>query len=169
LLVLTPVIVQTHVASNCSVGETRHCFARSIVGPWLKLTEVASVLEVRLEADRKSLAKAIFEASSPQRSPGGASVAERLLHSLRHTYGTRLGEGRADAFTIMKLMDHSSVTVSQRYVHPSPETLEGAVDRLQALNLKKDREALQEGTKLQLPATIAATPAEPASVSPVGP
>jgi hypothetical protein len=92
-----------------------------------------------------------------------------VIHSLRYTYGTRLGEGRADAFTIMKLMDHSSVTVSQRYVHPSPETLEGAVDRLQALNLKKDREALQEGTKLQLPATIAATPAEPASVSPVGP
>jgi hypothetical protein len=69
----------------------------------------------------------------------------------------------------VKLMGHSSVTASQRYVHPSPETLEGAVERLQALNLKKDREALPEGTKLQLHATIPATSAAGASVSPVGP
>jgi integrase len=91
-----------------------------------------------------------------------------VVHSLRHTYGTRLGEGRADAFMIMKLMGHSSVTVSQRYVHPSPETLEGAVERLQALNVGS-RERLPEGPKLQLPATIIATSAEAASVSPVGP
>src|SRR5580658_1184529 len=47
-----------------------------------------------------------------------------VLHSLRHTFGTRLGESGADAFTIMRLMGHSTVTVSQRYVHPSPESLE---------------------------------------------
>jgi integrase len=62
--------------------------------------------------------------------------SEFVLHSLRHTYGTRLGEGGADAFTIMRLMGHSSVTVSQRYVHPTPEALERAVERLQVLNEK---------------------------------
>jgi integrase len=40
--------------------------------------------------------------------------ADFVLHSLRHTFGTRLGESRADAFTIMRLMGHSTVTVSQR-------------------------------------------------------
>jgi hypothetical protein len=34
----------------------------------------------------------------------------------------------------MRLMGHSSVTVSQKYVHPSPETMERAVQRLQAMN-----------------------------------
>ena len=48
-----------------------------------------------------------------------------VLHSLRHSFGTRLGESGADAFTIMRLMGHSTVTVSQRYVHPSPEALDG--------------------------------------------
>lgn len=47
-----------------------------------------------------------------------------VLHSLRHTFGTRLGESGADAFSIMKLMGHSSITISQRYVHPSPEAIE---------------------------------------------
>lgn len=45
-----------------------------------------------------------------------------------------LGETGADAFTIMKLMGHSTVTVSQRYVHPSPEAMESAVTRMEAYN-----------------------------------
>jgi integrase len=59
-----------------------------------------------------------------------------VLHSMRHTCLTRLGEAGADAFTIMKLAGHSSVTVSQRYVHPTPEAVERAFDRLEALNQK---------------------------------
>jgi site-specific recombinase XerD len=62
-----------------------------------------------------------------------------VLHSLRHTFGTRLGEAGADAFTIMRLMGHSTVTVSQRYVHPSPEAVELAYERLTALNMQKVR------------------------------
>ena len=42
---------------------------------------------------------------------------EFVLHSLRHTFGTRLGESGCDAFTIMRLMGHSTITVSQRYMH----------------------------------------------------
>jgi len=50
---------------------------------------------------------------------------------------TRLGEAGNDAFTIMRIAGHSSVTVSQRYVHPTPESLEKAFDRLEALNAAK--------------------------------
>ena len=34
----------------------------------------------------------------------------------------------------MRLMGHWSVTVSQRYVHPTPEALERTVERLETLN-----------------------------------
>ncbi|MGA2716785.1 MAG: tyrosine-type recombinase/integrase [Bryobacteraceae bacterium] len=60
-----------------------------------------------------------------------------VLHSLRHSFGTRLGESGADAFTIMKLMGHSTVTVSQRYVHPSPEAVELAYERMTTLSLQR--------------------------------
>jgi integrase len=60
--------------------------------------------------------------------------ADCVPHSFRHTYGTRLGETGADAFTIMRLMGHSTVTVSQRYVHPTPEAMENAVSRMEAYN-----------------------------------
>lgn len=57
-----------------------------------------------------------------------------VIHSLRHTMLTRLGEAGTDAFTIMRIAGHSTVTVSQRYVHPSPEALENAFEKLERLN-----------------------------------
>jgi len=87
-----------------------------------------------------------------------------VLHSLRHTMLTRLGEAGVDAFTIMRIAGHSSVTVSQRYVHPTPETMERAFQRLEALNEKAARK-LPEGQKRQVPATIPATLPVPPSVS----
>jgi hypothetical protein len=40
----------------------------------------------------------------------------------------------ADAFTIRKLAGHSSITISQRYVHPTPAAVERPFDRLEAVN-----------------------------------
>ena len=52
------------------------------------------------------------------------------LHSLRHTFLTRLGEAGVDAFTIKRIAGHSSITVSQRYIHPSDEAMERAFEKL---------------------------------------
>jgi hypothetical protein len=55
---------------------------------------------------------------------------------------TRLGEAGTDAFTIMKIAEHSSVTVSQRYVHPSPDSLEQAFERspkVEILEMRSNR------------------------------
>jgi len=71
-----------------------------------------------------------------------------VLHSLRHTMLTRLGESGAEAFTIMKIAGHSSVTVSQRYVHPTPEGMERAFERLEDLNATKFAETGTEGARV---------------------
>jgi len=85
---------------------------------------------------------------------------EFVVHSLRHTMLTRLGKAGADAFTIMKIAGHSSVTVSQRYVHPTPEGMERAFERLQELNASKLDEAKREAAAVGgqgpgLPAKVA--------------
>ncbi len=79
-----------------------------------------------------------------------------VLHSLRHTILTRLGEGGVDISMIMKIAGHSSLTVSQRYLHPTPEAMERAFQRLEALN-EKAVGKLAEGQKRRLPATVSAT------------
>ena len=73
-----------------------------------------------------------------------------VIHSLRHTILTRLGEAAADAFTIKRIAGHSTVTVSQRYVHTTPGGLERAFERLENLNAAKfelaEAEAKAEAT-----------------------
>jgi hypothetical protein len=68
---------------------------------------------------------------------------------------TRLGEAGVDAFTIMRVAGHSSVTVSQRYVHPSPDSLERAFERL-ALNGTMASKAAN-GKIVHAPTTILTT------------
>jgi integrase len=75
-----------------------------------------------------------------------------VLHSLRHTMLTRLGESGVDAFTIMRIAGHSSIVVSQRYIHPTPEAVERAFERLQ---LSGDFAVIEP--KRLPPATVSAT------------
>jgi integrase len=71
---------------------------------------------------------------------------EFVLYSLRHTALTRLGQAGADAFTIMRIAGHSSITTSQRYVHPSSETLGLAIARLDSANQRAVAEVNQGRT-----------------------
>jgi integrase len=56
------------------------------------------------------------------------------LHSFRHTFGTRLGEAGASALVVKQLMGHSSITVSQRYVHKLTESVERAMAAMEEAN-----------------------------------
>jgi len=58
-----------------------------------------------------------------------------VVHSLRHTALTRLGEAGVDVFTLKRIAGHSSVTTSERYVHPSDSAVEAAFERLQVAHL----------------------------------
>jgi hypothetical protein len=57
---------------------------------------------------------------------------------------TRLGEPGAEAFTIIRIAGHSSVTISQRYVHPTPEGMGRAFEWLENLNAAKFEEVHAE-------------------------
>ena len=78
--------------------------------------------------------------------------ADAVIHSFRHTFGTRLGETGADAFAIIKVMGHSTVVVSQKYIHPTPEAMERAFERSHAANQKAQAYRRKNGSNpLQFP------------------
>jgi site-specific recombinase XerD len=56
---------------------------------------------------------------------------------LRHTALTQLAEAGCDVFTLARIAGHSSITITQRYVHPQAD----AIDR-----------AFQQTSKAALPA-----------------
>jgi integrase len=83
--------------------------------------------------------------------------ADFVLHSLRHTMLTRLGESGVDAFTIMRIAGHSSITVSLRYIHPTPEAVERAFERLQLSAQGSEAQGMENEPKRLAPATLSAT------------
>ncbi|MGO8759238.1 MAG: tyrosine-type recombinase/integrase [Terracidiphilus sp.] len=57
--------------------------------------------------------------------------ADFVLHSLRHTMLTGLGESGVDAFALKRIAGHSSIVVSQRYIQSTPKAVERAFERLE--------------------------------------
>jgi integrase len=59
-------------------------------------------------------------------------------YCLRHTAGTMLGESGCDVFTLARIMGHSSILITQRYIHPQAESIERAFARLGTEGVTKD-------------------------------
>jgi integrase len=51
-------------------------------------------------------------------------------YCLRHTALTNLGEAGVDPFTLARIAGHSSITITQRYVHPQADAIERAFAKL---------------------------------------
>lgn len=101
----------------------------------------AEALSILRELCRKAKGGRLFWYEGSERTPlvcvvsnlfrrhaGKAGLKGLKPHSLRHTFGTRLGEAGFDAYEIRKLMGHSSITTTQVYVHPRAPRLREAVE-----------------------------------------
>lgn len=59
------------------------------------------------------------------------------LYDLRHTYGTRAVEAGTDVLTLKRLMGHSSLNTTNRYVHLTQQHLQQAQKRLEAYRAER--------------------------------
>lgn len=59
-----------------------------------------------------------------------SKVRPFVLYDFRHTFLTRLGESGCDAWTLARIAGHSSVAVSQHYVHASDHAVLDVIGRL---------------------------------------
>ena len=59
-----------------------------------------------------------------------SKVPHFVLYSPRHTFLTELGASGCDVWTLMRIAGHSSITISQRYVHPAEDTVQRAMAAL---------------------------------------
>ncbi len=59
-----------------------------------------------------------------------SGVKKFTFHDLRHTFATNLVMNKVDLVTIKELMGHSSIQMTMRYSHPTPEHKKLAVESL---------------------------------------
>jgi integrase len=59
-----------------------------------------------------------------------SEVAAFEPYCLRHTALTRLAEAGCDAFTLARIAGHSSISITQRYIHPQTDAIERAFTQL---------------------------------------
>ena|GEM_PF-2010758 len=68
-------------------------------------------------------------------------------YSLRHSALTRRAEAGCDAFTLARIAEHSSITITQRYCHPQADAIERAFSQM-ANRPKLVRDGSQEENPL---------------------
>jgi integrase len=56
------------------------------------------------------------------------------IYDLRHTFGSRSIMAGVDLPTLKELMGHSTITITMRYVHPTPEHKRAACEKLERFN-----------------------------------
>jgi integrase len=98
-----------------------------------------------------------LNAPGPKGEGPNSRVTRFRLYDLRHTFLTRLGEAGADPFSIQKIAGHSSILISQRYVHPTPERIESAFAKLEEYNSLKTEQAKKQAGQEQQEEMIAST------------
>lgn len=59
------------------------------------------------------------------------------LYDFRHTFGSRSAMAGVDLPTLKELMGHSTITMTMRYVHPTPEHKREAVRKLEQFNAEQ--------------------------------
>ncbi|HMD14056.1 MAG TPA: tyrosine-type recombinase/integrase [Bacteroidota bacterium] len=52
------------------------------------------------------------------------------IHSLRHTFASRLVQDGVSLYEVQKLLGHNNITVTQVYSHLQPEGLHSMVDTI---------------------------------------
>ena len=65
-----------------------------------------------------------------EKARAGGRLEGLRLHDLRHTFATRLIQAGVDVFTVQKILGHSTITMSMRYVHSFEPEMRAAVEKL---------------------------------------
>lgn len=73
-----------------------------------------------------------------ERALRNAKIKPRFrLYDLRHTFGSRSAMAGVDLATLKELMGHSQISMTMRYIHPTPEHKQEAARKLERFNLEQ--------------------------------
>lgn len=105
--------------------QTKTDAARSVPIPAEMATKLRAMIRAKTLPSYAKVYAALKEAAQAV-----GEHEEITIHSLRHTRGTRLIEAGVDPLTTAKLLGHSNVQTTKRYVHQSEDFLAKAAEKV---------------------------------------
>ncbi len=79
---------------------------------------------------KKGFAAACANAKKDPGDEKDKGIVGLRFHDLRHTAASKMVEAGVDLVTVSKILGHSSIQMTMRYAHPTPEALRAAVNSL---------------------------------------
>jgi integrase len=84
-----------------------------------------------------------------------SKIAPFVPYVLRHTALTRLGKAAGgDVFALARIAGHSTITVTQKYVHPEAETIEEVFSRMKGVGTVDTKVGTKSGTVAELESAL---------------
>jgi integrase len=87
---------------------------------------IASVLARSSKPAEDQHKRAIERTNGKAKAEGAKEIQPFQPYILRHTALTQLAKAGCDVFTLARIAGHSSITITQRYVHPQGDAIERA-------------------------------------------
>lgn len=87
--------------------------------------------------------KAIERVNAKAKAEKGKELQYFQPYILRHTALTQLANSGCDVFTLARIAGHSSITITQRYVHPQADSIERAFQQVERPSLPEPEAAQQ--------------------------
>ena len=88
---------------------------------------------------KRALDRANANAKAKAKEGGSTEGNHFQPYVLRHTALTQLAEAGCDVFTLARIAGHSSITITQRYVHPQADAIERAFQQVEQKALPERR------------------------------
>lgn len=113
------------VPMNAAVFETLHDLPKKFEYVFFNEETKSHVKDIKTAF--KAACRRAKKDPKDDKDPG---IVGLRLHDLRHTAASKMIEAGADLVTVSKILGHSSIQMTMRYAHPTPENMRRAVDRL---------------------------------------
>lgn len=114
-------------------SKGRRASIKRIAGP---LAAELETLRAAILADDRIPAGPVFDTTNFRRrwaaAVKGAGLADFRFHDLRHSFATWARKGGVDLAELKEAMDHSSIAMTARYAHVTPDEMLSTFDRASA-------------------------------------
>ena len=133
-------IKRNHVCTDCQNYSIMTSLKKSIpkikasTEPFYNSRIIKDENEIKILKKASKIIDEMFELCTKKIKENSKTINELSPHILRHTFATTMDSNGVSMKRLQKLLGHSNITTTSRYLHPTTEDLLQAIDTMDKEN-----------------------------------